>query len=101
MIDKVNAFLGRFVGPNAVHMIDAAVALGIAGGIALAASPAARQFEQRHSLLGVLVTIGVLLGTPLVSKFRKAAGGDATATAQQIADAVAKALAERDVPKQP
>jgi hypothetical protein len=93
IVDKINGFLGRFVGPNAAHMIDAGIALAIAAGIALAASPAARTFEQHHSLLGILVSVGVLLGTPLVSKFRKAAGSSAPLVDQLVA-AVAKAVAD-------
>jgi hypothetical protein len=91
LIDKLNAFLAKFVGPNAAHMIDAGIALGIAAAVTLCASPWARAETAHHALLGALFSVGVLVGTPLASKFRKAAGSQ-TALVDQIAQVVDDAL---------
>ena len=96
MIDRVNAFLGRFVGPNAAHVIDGLIGVAIVGGVAIAESPASRAFLAHHSTDAMLVAAGVPLATGLASKFRKAAGSSNT-IADAVAAAVKQALAETPV----
>lgn len=91
MIDKLNAFLGRFVGPNAAHMIDAGIALALVGVPVLAASHPARVFLLHHATLGLIVTAALPLATALASKFRKAAGNSAP-LADQLVAAVTQAV---------
>jgi len=98
MIDKLNAFLARFVGPNAAHMIDALIGLGIVGLCAYAYSAPARLFLLHHAVLGAVVTVGVPIATALASKFRKAAGSQASLVDEVVA-AVSQKLAVTVDPK--
>jgi hypothetical protein len=89
LIDKLNGFLNRFVGPNAAHTIDALIGVALVGAVAFASSAPARLFLLHHALLGVLVSAGVPLVTALASKFRKAAGSTAPLVDQLTAAIVA------------
>lgn len=77
MIDKLNAFLSKFVGPNAAHMIDAVFAIALVDGAALSTSHAARLFLLQHARLGALVQLSIPPAIALSAKFRKAAGSQA------------------------
>ena len=94
MIDRVNAFLAKFVGPNAAHVIDGLIGVAIVGGVAIAESPASRGFLAHHSTDAMIVAASVPLATALASKFRKAAGSSSTVAADEIAAAVKQALTE-------
>lgn len=78
LISKLNAFLSKFVGPNAAHMIDAVFAIAIVDGVALSTSPAARLFLLHHARLGALIQLSVPPAVALSAKFRKAAGSQAS-----------------------
>lgn len=94
LIAKINAFLSKFVGPNAAHMIDAAVAIGIVDGAALVSSPSARAYLLHHALLSSIASISVPPAVALASKFRKAAGSQADLV-DQVAKAVTDAIAKQ------
>ena len=96
MLTRFNNWLSKLVGPNSAHMIDAGLMVAIASGVALCASPWARATADHHSLLSVLFSVGVLVGTPLISKFRKAAGKPSTDLVAQLAQLVDEALATHD-----
>ena len=91
LINKLNAFLAKFVGPNAAHVIDGLIGVALVGAAAFAASAPARLFLLHHALLGVIVTAGVPLVTAVASKFRKAAGSSAP-LADELASAVTQAV---------
>lgn len=91
LIDKLNAFLAKFVGPNAAHMLDALIGIAIVGGVAFASSPASRVFLLHHATLGVIVTATIPIATGFASKFRKAAG-DSGPLADQLVTAVTQAV---------
>lgn len=75
MIAKLNAFLGKFVGPNAAHAIDGVIGVAIGAAITLTYSAPARLFFLHHSRLGLIVGLVVVpVATALAAKFRKAAG---------------------------
>lgn len=87
-MNRINAFLARFVGPNAAHVIDAIVAFALTAAAAAAFSPAARDFELHHARLGVALALAPAILTALASKFRKAAGQPANDLVDAIAAAV-------------
>lgn len=97
MIDKLNAALAKFVGPNAAHMIDGLIGVSLVGVPTLAASHAARVFLLHHSMLGLIVTAALPVTISLGSKFRKAAGSSAP-LADQLAAAVTQAVADAHAP---
>lgn len=88
LVEKVNGFLNRLVGPNAAHMIDALIAIALVGAGTFAVSAPARLFLVHHALLGIIVSAGIPLLTALASKFRKAAGSTAPLV-DELAAAVA------------
>ena len=88
IVSKVNGWLSKLVGPNAAHMIDAAIGVAIPYAVTFAVSPGARVFLLHHSLLAVIVGASILPATALASKFRKAAGSSAP-LADEIAAVVA------------
>ncbi len=100
LIDKLNGFLGRFVGPNAAHVIDGLIAFALVGAAAFAVSAPARVFLLHHALLGIVVSLSVPLVTALASKFRKAAGSSASLV-DQITAAVTQALNAQATPTEP
>lgn len=91
LLDKFNAALGKLVGPNAAHMIDGLIGVGLVGVVAYASSPASRVFLLHHAQLGAIVTVGIPVVTALASKFRKAAGSTAP-LADQLSAVVAQAV---------
>ena len=99
LISKLNALLSKFVGPNAAHMVDAAVAVGIVDGAALVSSPSARAYLVHHAVLSSIASICVPPAVALASKFRKAAGSQADLV-DQIAQVVQEALAKQQAPVQ-
>lgn len=108
MIARLNAFLSRFVGPNAAHIIDGLIGVALVGVPTLVGmliySPPARVFLLHHTTLGAVVTGLVGLGVPavtaLASKFRKAAGSQA-ALVDEIARVVEDAFAKASLPTVP
>lgn len=100
MIDKLNAFFGRFVGPNAAHTIDGLIGVALVGVPTLTASHAARVFLLHHSMLGMIVTAALPVTISLGSKFRKAAGNNAS-LADDLAAAVRQAVADAHAPSAP
>lgn len=87
IITKLNAFLARFVGPNAAHVIDGMIGVAIVGAATFVESPSARVFLVHHALLSTLVTAGIPVSTALASKFRKAAG-----SSQPLVDELAQVI---------
>lgn len=100
LVDRINSFLNRFVGPNAAHVIDALIGVALVGAVAFATSEPARVFLFNHPLLGVIVSVGVPLVTALASKFRKAAGS-VVSLVDQLTVAVLAATAPPDEPPAP
>ena len=97
LIGTINAQLSKLVGPNAAHMIDALIGLAIVGAVALLSSSAARAFLAHHATLSVIVTAAVPVATALASKFRKAAGSQASLL-DEIEQIVKNALAAQKTP---
>jgi hypothetical protein len=87
IVAKLNGFLGRFVGPNAAHVIDGMIGVAIVGAVTFVESPSARVFLVHHALLSTLVTAGIPVSTALASKFRKAAG-----SSQPLVDELAQVI---------
>jgi hypothetical protein len=73
MIEKLNAFLAKLVGPNSAHVIDGLVAWELTAISTGAADPSARKYAEAHPLLDVALTFGPPLLTAAAAKFRKAA----------------------------
>ena len=108
MFAKIQAGLEKLVGPNAAHMLDALIAVALVGvptlvGALIYSAPA-RLFLLHHATLGAVITglvgIGVPAVTALASKFRKAAGSQATLV-DEIAKVVEDALAKSTPPATP
>jgi hypothetical protein len=78
---KISALLGRLVGPNSAHVIDALIAWELTAVAAGFESQSARDYAVNHPLLVVVFTVGPPVLTGFAAKFRKAAGAKSAALA--------------------
>lgn len=79
MIDKLNKFFGRIVGPNSAHVIDGLVAYELTAAGAASQSQSARDFALHHPTIAVIFVIAPPILTAVAAKFRKAASKPAPA----------------------
>jgi hypothetical protein len=73
MFAKLQAFLERFVGPNAAHVLDGLVAFELTAAGAALSTDSARNYAVHHPAVAVTFTLAPPVLTALASKFRKAA----------------------------
>lgn len=95
---KLQSLLEKLVGPNAAHMIDGFVALGIVDGTVFVASADARVFLLHHATLGLLAQLAVPPAIALASRFRKAAGQSNVDLVAELARVVEEAIAKSAAP---
>lgn len=73
LVAKFNSLVGKLVGPNAVHAIDAIVAFELTAAGTAAADPSARDYAANHPALVVVFSLVAPILTAGASRFRKAA----------------------------
>ena len=92
LIDKFNAAVGKLVGPNAVHAVDAIVAFELTAAGTAVADPSARTYAASHPWLIVVFSILAPVLTAGAARFRKAATAPKAAPAQAAAAAPVAAV---------
>lgn len=85
LIERFNGWLGTLVGPNAAHVIDGLIGVSLTFAGAFAFSAPARTFASHHADLGLVVLLIPPVITALASKFRKAAGSQASLVDELLA----------------